>query len=139
MVVDFREFERWMAMARRTLRSARVDMEAGDFNWACFKAHQAAESAIKALLYGIGKPVRGHSLTYLMGEVAKFIEVKEEVFDLCRYLDKLYVPTRYVDSWSEGVPYEYFAEKDAEEAMEAAERVISFIEGVWRSLRGGRG
>ncbi|AAL64432.1 conserved hypothetical protein [Pyrobaculum aerophilum str. IM2] len=137
--VDSKEYERCITMAERTLSSARLDASHGEYNWACFKAHQAAEFALKALLYGVGRPARGHSLTHLLGEVAKFATVSEEVAELCRLLDKFYVPTRCVDAWSEGIPYEYFSKSDAETAIKAAEGVLEFVRGVWMSLSGGRG
>jgi HEPN domain-containing protein len=36
-----------MKQAEATLASAKRDKEAGDFNWSCFKAQQAAEFAVK--------------------------------------------------------------------------------------------
>ena len=112
--MDEGEFRRWIEMAERTVRSAVRDMEAGDYNWACFKAHQAAEFAAKALLYGLGKPARGCSVLRLLREASAFVEVGEEVLVDAALLDKFYIPTRYVDAWSEGVPYEYYTRGDAE-------------------------
>jgi HEPN domain-containing protein len=63
--------------------------------------------------------------------------VPSEVIDLCKLLDKFYVTTRYVDVWSEGVPYEYFTRTDAETAIKAAEDIITFIEDLWRRLSSG--
>jgi len=63
--LDEGEFERWMRSAEATLSSARRDAEGGDYGWACFKAHQAAEKALKALLWGSGNPTYGHSLKRL--------------------------------------------------------------------------
>jgi hypothetical protein len=51
--LDEGEFERWMRSALRTLESARRDLDGGDYNWACFKSHQAAGKALKALLWGV--------------------------------------------------------------------------------------
>jgi hypothetical protein len=42
--LDEVEFERWLRSALRTLESAKRDLEFGDYNWACFKAHQVAEN-----------------------------------------------------------------------------------------------
>ena len=61
--LDEGEFERWKRSALRTLESARRDLDGGDYNWACFKSHQAAEKALKALLWGVGRPRSGHALT----------------------------------------------------------------------------
>lgn len=73
--MDVDEYRRWLDMAERTVKPAVRDAEGGDYNWACFKAHQAAEFALKALLYGIGRPVRGHSATRLLREISAFAEV----------------------------------------------------------------
>ncbi|MFP3296077.1 MAG: HEPN domain-containing protein [Vulcanisaeta sp.] len=135
--MDSKEYDRWMSMAKRTVESAKHDAEVGDYNWACFKAHQAAEFAIKAALYGIGRATRGHSLTHLIAGLSRFINVPSEVIDLCKLLDKFYVTTRYVDAWSEGVPYEYFTRTDAETAIKTAEDIITFIEDLWRRLSSG--
>ncbi len=51
---DNDEFERWMAQASDTLNSARQDYSSKSYNWSCFKAQQAAEYAVKALLKGLG-------------------------------------------------------------------------------------
>ena len=53
--LDASEYERRMKSAIRTLKSAEHDVEHGDYNWACFKAHQAAEKALKSLLWGVGR------------------------------------------------------------------------------------
>ncbi|AET33176.1 HEPN domain-containing protein [Pyrobaculum ferrireducens] len=136
--MDAREFTRWIAMAERTLSSAVGDAERGDFNWACFKAHQAAEFALKALLYGVGMPARGHSLTHLIAGVSRLVPVGEDMVELCRLLDKFYIPTRYVDAWSEGSPFEYSPAETRWATIKAAEEVIKFVKEVWRSLSGER-
>lgn len=66
--MDIEEYERWIKSAEKTLQSAKGDLERGDYNWACFKAQQAAE---KAFLYGLGKPKKGHLLIQLLDEIGK--------------------------------------------------------------------
>jgi HEPN domain-containing protein len=121
--VDYVEFSRWLMMARRTLESARRDAESCDFNWACFKAHQAAEFAAEGLLYGAGRPARGHSVYKLLEAANELLPVPKEFLELGKLLDKFYIPTRYVDAWSEGVPFEYFTRGDAETALAASEKI----------------
>lgn len=138
--MDCVEFSRRLAMARRTLESARRDVEGGDYNWACFKAHQAAEFAVKGLLYGVGKPARGHSVFKLLEAAGALLSVPGELVELGKLLDKFYIPTRHVDAWSEGAPFEYFTRDDAEMALAAAGRILEFVEGLWRACIGsGRG
>ena len=138
--MDCVEFSRWLAMARRTLESAARDVEGGDHNWACFKAHQAAEFAVRGLLYGAGRPARGRSVSKLLEAAKDLVEVPGGLVELGKLLDKFYIPTRYVDAWSEGAPYEYFTRGDAESALRAAGEVVSFVEGLWRGCAdSGRG
>ena len=140
-MLDEAEFGRWIESARRTLESARRDAEHGDYNWACFKAHQAAEKALKALLWGAGKPRTGHSLPKLLDNIREElgIEAPKEIQEACIRLNKLYTPTRYPDAWSEGIPEEYYSESEAVEAITWAEQVLEWVVQTWRRLsrRGG--
>ncbi|NPB01056.1 MAG: HEPN domain-containing protein [Crenarchaeota archaeon] len=132
---DFEEFDRWFRSARLTLESAKRDLEAGDYCWACFKAHQAAEKALKAILWGLGIPRAGHMLNKLLNILRSIgIEVPIEVEHACNLLNKYYIPTRYPDAWSEGIPEEYFTREDAENAIKSAELVLSWVDSVWRRL-----
>ena len=65
-MLDEKEFDRWMSSAERTLISAQGDSKRGDYNWACFKAQQAAEFAVKAILRGLGFPSYGQSIYKLL-------------------------------------------------------------------------
>ena len=133
-MLDEDEFRRWIKSAKHTLRSARRDLSAGDFNWSCFKAQQAAEYAIKAFLWGVGKPEFGHALTRLVQGVG---DVPDDIYEACARLDKYYTAPRYADMWSEGSPHEYYTRKEAEEAIYYAELIINFIEDRWKSLEKG--
>ncbi len=135
-MLDEKEFRRWIESSRRTLQSATRDAEAGDYNWACFKAHQAAEKALKALLWGCGKPAYGHMLPKLLDAIERelSIEVPTSVKEACSRLNKLYTPTRYPDVWTEGIPEDYYTRSEADEAINLAKSVIEWVEGVWLEL-----
>lgn len=140
MMLDEGEYERWMRAAKRNLESARGDLERGDYNWACFKAQQAAEVAVKALLHGLGLPAFGHSVSRLLKEFeGRGIDVPEGLLRSAKALDKLYVPTRYPNAWAEGAPHEYYTEVDAADAIRHAESVLRWVEETWGSLRRGGG
>ena len=62
MILDHEEYERWVSMAEYTLRSASKDLEGGFYSWACFKAYQCGDYAVKALLRGLGSPAYGRSI-----------------------------------------------------------------------------
>jgi len=134
--LDVSEFDRWLRSALRTLESAKRDLEFGDYNWTCFKAHQTVEKALKAILWGVGKPRVGHSLIHLLNHLTEVIGVNppDDVVHACITLSKFYTPTRYPDVWSEGIPEEYYSRKDAEEAIRFAMRVIEWVRELWQEL-----
>ena len=136
MLLDEPEYERWLAAARRTLESAGGDLGRGDYNWACFKAQQAAELAVKGILRGVGAHAYGHSVALLLERAggALGLAVPEDVLECGKLLDKYYIPTRYPDAWAEGAPHYYYTEREAREAVVCARRVLEWVEGAWRRL-----
>ena len=130
MLSDRKEYQRWLEQAKNTLLSATRDKEAGDHNWSCFKAQQAAEFALKGLLYGIGLSAVGHSLLKLLGDLGgKGINI-DEVKGCARTLDRHYIPTRYANAHIEGAPFEFYDSSTAEEALGCAGKIIEFVRGV---------
>jgi len=135
-LLDEREFERWFEAAKKSLESARGDLDRGDYNWACFKAQQAAELAVKGLLHGLGMPAYGHSISKLLRQLeGKGLAVSEDVVQVAKSLDKYYVPTRYPNAWSEGAPHDYYTKLDASQAIDQAQQVLSWVDGTWRRLK----
>jgi len=137
-MLDESEYSRWISSAKRTLESAFGDLRRGDYNWACFKAQQAAEMAVKALLHGLGLPAYGHSISKLLINLrSKGLQVSNDIINLAKSLDKYYIPTRYPNAWVEGTPYDYYTVEDAESAIRYAKSIIEWVEEVWRYLRRG--
>lgn len=132
MAFDKKEFERWIRQAEYTLESAREDMENRRFSWACFKAQQSAEYAVKGLLYGIGSIPVGHSLIRLVGRLKRRGVDVDEALRHSRLLDRHYIPTRYPNAHPEGSPFEYYDEDTAKEAIHSAEAILDFVLGVSR-------
>ena len=129
--LDESEYNRWQSHAKSTLRSAQIDKSSGFYNWACFKAQQVAEYMAKALLRGMGIESYGHSVSQLL----KNAEFNEKVLNLAKKIDKYYIPTRYTDAWSEGLPEDYYTLEDAEDAIMCAESVMIKVEERWKSLK----
>ena len=128
MVFDSQEYERWIKQALYTLSLIDSDISCGGYSWACFKAQQAAEYALKALLRGVGRPAFGHSVKKFVEELVEFCGiVPEDVFECAIMLDKMYIPTRYPDAFPEGSPYEYYTRNDAEKAKRCAEKIIEWV------------
>ncbi len=129
--LDEDEFERWLASAISTLKSAMSDKSAGFYNWACFKAQQSAEYAVKAFLKGIGSDSFGHSVSLLL----KKADFNKKLINIAKTVDKYYIPTRYTDAWAEGSPEDYYTIDNANEAIECSESIIKEIEDRWKSLK----
>ena len=125
---DQAEFQRWWDQSAQTLASAERDRQSNDYNWACFKAQQAAEYAVKGLLRGLGQSAVGHSVLRFLEELE---QLSGESFaiekDQARLLDRHYIPTRYVDAHPAGSPFQYYREQDAEAAIEAAGNLLEFV------------
>ena len=99
------------------------------FEWACFSAHQAAKKAIKALFQHLHGEARGHSVTGLLKALAGRRAIPEDLQGAGLRLDRLYIPTRYANSFASGAPADYFGEKDAREAIGDAAAIVGFCEG----------
>ncbi len=132
---DWDEYVRWMEQAKYTLDSIRADIIFGSYSWACFKAHQAAEYALRAFLRGSGKPAFGHDLRELARSVAEYCGLDEEILEATLSLSKYYIPPRYPDAFPGGSPYQFYSKKDAEGAREYARKIIEWVESCAERLR----
>lgn len=130
-MLDRREVERWYRQAEHTMASADHDREAGDYAWACFKAHQAAEFAVKALLRALGKVATGHGLLALLDRLhAEGVTSPDTSRDAARRLDLHYIPSRYPDAFPVGAPFEYYGAGEAEKALADARSIIEWVRRV---------
>ena len=129
LVLDYQEYARWIAAAKRSLDSAKSDP---DNSWACFKAEQSAQLAFKALLHLLGKAAWGHGLLRL----AKETGISGYDLECVQFLSRLYIPTRYPDALPEGEPSEYFSQEDKRKAIQSSPDIVSWVEKVEQSLAG---
>jgi len=133
---DWEEYRRWLEQARHTLASAHRDLEAGDYAWACFKAQQAGEYAIKGVLRGIGRLAAGHSILKLLTELKETGMHLPDMSSYARTLDRHYIPPRYPDAYPAGSPFEFYDEKTAREAIQAAAVLVDFASKVGEDVAG---
>jgi len=102
----------------------------GDFHeWACFSAQQAAEKAVKALYQRLGADAWGHSVAALLAELPSNVKAAPDLVDRGKTLDRHYIPPRYPNSLPQGIPGDYYTRREAEEALDHADAIISFCEG----------
>lgn len=113
MDLDCDEFKRWFNQALYTFNLIDVDINNNGYSWACFKAQQCAEMAIKSALKALGRNAYGYGLLKLYDELSTILTRKDDVRNAVSYLDKLYISPRYPDAFAEGSPWEHFTENDA--------------------------
>ncbi|MBA7504906.1 hypothetical protein ES706_03568 [subsurface metagenome] len=120
----------WINQAMRDLKAAEEMMKSGSFEWSCFVAQQGAEKAVKAVFQKLNAAAWGHSVFELMKLLSKKVVVNGELLDCARNLDRYYIPTRYPNSFESGSPYEYFTEKDADDAIICSKRIAEFCKSL---------
>jgi HEPN domain-containing protein len=116
----------WLKQANRDLETAKLNMKAGIYEWACFISQQAAEKAVKALCEKHKLLTRTHQLRRLLQAVRDLVEIPGELYEKAATLDRFYIPTRYPNGFESGAPMEYFFKKDAQEAVSYATAIIQF-------------
>ncbi|RTH06784.1 HEPN domain-containing protein [Thermus scotoductus] len=114
----------WLLQAERDLEMAEIARKAGRHEWACFAAQQAAEKAVKALHLHLGQEAWGHVIARLLKELP--LEVPQDLVEKARYLDGLYIPTRYPDAFPEGPSAEHYGLLQSQEAVRYAREILEF-------------
>ena len=124
------EAQRWFKQAKADLEVVRTLRSAGHYAAACFHSQQAAEKALKAVLYSQGaRVVLGHAGSDLAKQCQAHDPAFAEVSGDTSLLDQFYIPTRYPNGLpSPSVPSETYTEAQAKMAQEAAEKVLGLVE-----------
>ncbi|KAK3107642.1 hypothetical protein FSP39_019049 [Pinctada imbricata] len=141
--------KRWLQQAKCDLDSANREIERerqGNqrdqyddsqrpiFNWICYKAHQAAEKALKARVLNIdANKLRGRSFTShdLLNLAAAFghDELRQLASEFRDQVVSEHTAMRYPQNFTQGkIPTDVFVEKDAEKAIELAEKIIDIVD-----------
>jgi len=122
---------RWLIHAQDEFNDADDLRKRNRFYLALFHFQQAAEKALKALLYLKVKSLEifyTHSIHELL---TMMIEIDPEFKNvlLSKKLDQYYIPTRYPNGLPGGIPSRYFDDpKEAEEAMRLAKNIIELVD-----------
>ncbi len=125
------EARRWFQQARYDLKAARWNAEGGFHSTACFLAQQAAEKALKAFHYYFGSgrsSLFTHSLVEMIRDGSKQVSDLASLLEFGRQLDLHYVPSRYPNGLPSGYPHQFYGPEMSKGAIEAASRVITFIQ-----------
>jgi len=115
-----------MRQAEADLVAARTSMEGGSFEWACFQSQQAAEKALKAVIYARGyTSVLTHSIKQLVCECVRLGLPMEEHKQAAKQLDTFYIPTRYPNGLAgDEAPAEYYEQEDAQKCISYAQSIL---------------
>lgn len=127
-----KESKRWISQAENNLIVANELSKSGYYNWSCFISQQAAECALKAVYEYRGESIEKiHSLGILIqgdiNENIKGIPELTNTIDHAHELDKVYIPTRYINSIPYGAPHEFFTRKDAEKCLLSAKEIVNSV------------
>jgi len=122
------EWQRYRRQAAHTLESAKGDRALGFFDWACFKAHQAAELAAKGYVRATVHYVTGHSIVKLLAGIGQ--AAPDALVDCAKALDKVYIPARYPDAFDSGAPLDYYTAADADASIECAHRILDWLDAL---------
>jgi HEPN domain-containing protein len=130
------EARRWFQQAYYDLKATRWNIEGGFYDTACFLAQQAAEKALKSILYFTGsrrKALMTHSTVEMVRESGKKINSLTELINEARELDLHYIPSRYPNGIPSGYPHQFYGRKNADQALAAAERIFNAIKDYYLS------
>lgn len=121
------EAERWLRQAALDLEGAGTSLAGGRCEWAAFQAQQAAEKALKAFLTAQGRRATlTHSVIDLVRECgayeADYLRLEAEE---ARELDRHYIASRYPNSYSTGIPADYYSQEIAQRCIKYAERILT--------------
>ena len=130
------EARRWFQQAYYDLKAMRWNIEGGFYDTACFLAQQAAEKALKSILYFTGsrrKALMTHSTVEMVRESGKKINSLVDLINEARELDLHYIPSRYPNGIPSGYPHQFYGRKNADQALAAAEQIFNAIKDYYIS------
>ena len=120
----------WLAQAERDLEMARLALDVGIYEWACFVSQQAAEKAVKGLYESLHGTTRGHSVSQLLQLLPPEAAPPSELIEQARVLDQYYIPTRYPNGFDTGAPKDYYTRDNAAAAVDYAKTIFGFCRGM---------
>ncbi|MCA1733381.1 MAG: HEPN domain-containing protein [Acidobacteria bacterium] len=118
----------WMRQAGADLAMARTAEQAGNHEWSCFAAQQAAEKALKSVGLATGLELWGHSVAALLFEIDLSADPNAALAEGAKELDQHYIPARYPNGLPAGAPTDLYTKTQAKRAIEHAERIIAWCE-----------
>jgi HEPN domain-containing protein len=128
MSVINKDATRWLKQASDDMITAEILLESARYGPCAFFCQQAAEKALKSVLYAVGERPWGHSIPSLLDQAAVVlgVDAKDAPVSEVEALDEHYMRPRYPDAQPE-VTAEY-DRATAESALEHARTVMAFAQ-----------
>jgi HEPN domain-containing protein len=124
-----KELELWLNEAKNDFGMGDILLKEHIYNGAVFHFQQAAEKALKAILYLSNIQPWGHSILNLFQEYEKSgHKVSEELKNYARSLDRHYTASRYPDSLPNITPKEAYDRGIALSLRKKTQAIIEFVE-----------
>ncbi len=121
MVDEKKEFEKWLMLAERDLRTAENSLGSGDYHASVFWCQQSVEKGLKALWLKRGNElIRTHDLILL----GKNVELSEKYFLDLDKISKAYISSRYSLMIDENIPGESFEKEVVQSFIKISEDVL---------------
>lgn len=125
------ESHRWLNQAKNDLEAAKWNAEGRFYAQSCFLSQQAAEKALKAYLFSIGKrKILTHSTYSLAKECAKENNIFNSLLSICAELDKNYIPSRYPNGLPDSIPSEVYLKNDAMVSIDNCGKILEIIQNI---------
>ncbi len=116
----------WLKQAERDLAAARHSAMTGDHEWTAFQSQQCAEKAVKALVLVLRGAPREPGVAEILQQVLDVVKVPHPTLHAAQELDKVYVTSRYPDSFATGAPADYFTDRTSKELIGFATQILEF-------------
>jgi HEPN domain-containing protein len=124
------EARRWFLQAGSDIEVADTLRSATHFAASCVHYQQAAEKAMKAVLYSQGARVMlGHAVTDLIRQCESLDPAFGTVLSEAALLDQFYIPTRYPNGLPPpAIPSQTYTQAQADLAQSAAKSILQTVE-----------
>ncbi|MCX8205205.1 MAG: HEPN domain-containing protein [Candidatus Nezhaarchaeota archaeon] len=124
---------RWLDQALADLKTARDCLKDENYYASAFFSQQAAEKALKGLLYSKGyRALLTHSVVDLLEEASRIENSFRSFLDYGRELDRHYIGSRYPNLYPSGPAYKYYTKEVAERCLSYAESILREAERLLR-------
>ncbi|RMI08872.1 MAG: HEPN domain-containing protein [Calditrichaeota bacterium] len=121
-------YQDWFRQAESDLNHCENSRKMGDYDWACFAAHQAAEKAVKALMEFLGEKHRQHFISELLEVLAQKIPIPDSLKHGAFILDGFYLSSRYPQVFDSGAPVDHLTAEDARIGYATARKMVEFCQ-----------